>query len=390
MGPLDEILPDAWLGSPTLADLIGSAADALGAGTGRSLPIPDSDTVVVLLVDGLGDVLLQQNSVFAPTLMQHRSMAIRAGFPSTTATSLTSLGTGAGPGRHGILGYSFAPRDLDPSAAHTLNTLRWTLDSAGGPDATGLFPPDRIQPLPSLFDLLAREGTTVTNVLPGAFRGSGLTVAAYGTPADYRDASGPAEVTAVVRELLAERTAGPRLVYAYLADLDAAGHRWGPASPEWRERLRLVDECVRELARALPPRATLVVTGDHGMIGAGPHIDVDTTAELTAGTRAIAGEARVRHVYADPGAAAAVAARWSAVLGEDAHVARREEVLAGGWFGTDVSPAVSARIGDVVAVARRDVLVTRSIAEPFETRMPGHHGGWTAAELLVPLIVATG
>ncbi|MFZ2512166.1 MAG: alkaline phosphatase family protein, partial [Gordonia sp. (in: high G+C Gram-positive bacteria)] len=47
-------------------------------------------------------------------------------------------------------------------------------------------------------------------------------------------------------------------------------------------------------------------------------------------------------------------------------------------------------IGHVVAVARRDVLLTRSVVEPDESAMPGHHGGWTATELLVPLVQATG
>ena len=33
---------------------------------------------------------------------------LTAGFPATTATSLASLGTGAPPGQHGVLGYQVA------------------------------------------------------------------------------------------------------------------------------------------------------------------------------------------------------------------------------------------------------------------------------------------
>lgn len=390
MGPLDELPPDTWNDGPTLADLTTSVSTALGFGDLRPLPVPDGHTVIVLLVDGLGDLLLQEHSVFAPTMSRLRTTALRAGFPSTTATGITSLGTGLSAGEHGILGYSFAPRDLESATGHTLNALRWTLDTAEGPDASSLFPPTAVQPMPTAFDELARSGVDVVALMPGAFRGSGLTRAAYGSPGDYRDASSPAAVLDYLRVLLAEGDRGPRFVYGYVPDLDAAGHVWGPGTPEWQERLRLVEALVREVVAALPAGATLVVTGDHGMISAGKRIDLDTADEFTAGTVALAGEARVRHAYAAPGAAGEVFAAWTRLLAGDAHVATREQVIDEGWFGPAVATHVADRIGDVVAVGRRDVLLTRSLAEPRETMMPGHHGGWTAAELLVPLVVAAG
>ncbi|MCK0440802.1 alkaline phosphatase family protein [Gordonia alkaliphila] len=390
MDRLHELLPGSWPDDPTLADLAGSASSALGFGADRPLPIPDSHTVVILMVDGLGDLLLHEHSVFAPTLLAHRSMPLRVGFPSTTATSLTSLGTGLPCAEHGVLGYSFAPRDLDPAVEHTLNALRWTLDTADGPPADGLYPPTEVQPMPSAFDELTHAGAAVITLMPELFRESGLTRAAYGTPADYRDASSPNAVRDQAVELLAAGDQGPRLVYAYLPNLDAAGHRWGPGTPEWQERLRRIDDVAAAIVEALQPGATLVVTGDHGMITAGRRIDIDTTPALTEGVRAVGGEARVRHVYAEPGRADDVFARWAHELDGHAHVATRDQVLAERWFGAPAAAHVTERIGDVVAVAGRDTLLTRSVHEPMETMMPGHHGGWTVAELLVPLIIATG
>lgn len=390
MGPLHALTPDAWNDGPTLADLTQSAASALGFGDMRPLPVPDSHTVVILLIDGLGDLLLKEHSVFAPTLFRNRALSMCAGFPSTTATSLTSLGTGLAGGEHGIIGYSFAPRDLDPSVAHTLNALRWTLDAADGPSAYQVFPPHEVQPSPTAFDELTHSGVGVTALMPGAFQGSGLTQAAYGNPADYRDASSIDDVRRGLTEAIAEGDRGPRLIYGYLPDLDAAGHLWGPGTPEWRERLRAVDEAVRDVVETLVPGATLLVTGDHGMITAGRRIDVERSPELTAEVRAVAGEPRVRQVYADPGAAERVAQRWTETLGDDARVATRDQVIDEHWFGPRPAAHVAERIGDVMAVGQRDVLLTRELAEPFETRMPGHHGGWTAAEMLVPLVVATG
>ncbi|GAC56021.1 hypothetical protein GOHSU_02_01670 [Gordonia hirsuta DSM 44140 = NBRC 16056] len=390
MGPLDELTPDTWQSGPTLADVLPAASSALGFGEPGALVLPDAHTVIVLMVDGLGDLLLTEHADLAPTLVRYRAEAMRAGFPSTTAASLTSLGTGLCTGQHGILGYSFAPRDLDPSLSHTLNALRWTLDTAHGPDASSLFPPGQVQPMPTMFDDLVRAGTEVILLGPDAFRSSGLTHSAYGSPGDYRAASSFDDVLDAIRTLLAQGDRGPRLIYAYLPHLDAAGHRWGPGSPQWCHRLEQVDELVASITDALIPEVVLTVTGDHGMVTAGNRIDLDTTEELTRQVRAVAGEPRVRHLYTESGAADQVLARWSELLGDQVHLATRDQVIAQGWFGDEVAAYAAERIGDVVAVARGDAVLTRSQAEPDETAMPGHHGGWTAAELLVPLIVAEG
>ncbi|MFZ2511804.1 MAG: alkaline phosphatase family protein, partial [Gordonia sp. (in: high G+C Gram-positive bacteria)] len=311
MGPLDDITPDMWTG-PTLADALPAATTALGYGEGQRLAIGRSHTVVLLLVDGLGDVLLHEHSDAAPTLAAHRTGAMRAGFPSTTATSLTSLGTGLCSGEHGVLGYSLAPRDLDPG--HTLYTLGWSLDSARGVDGSGLFPPTGVQPMPSMFDEMTRAGVDVICVGPGVYRNTPLTRVVYGSPVDHRAAARPDEVLAEIQQILAEGDRGPRLVYGYIPQLDAAGHGHGPGSPQWRTVLRTVDNLVHSLCEALPPGATLLVTGDHGMLHAGHRHDLDATPALTAGVQMIAGEARVRHLFTAPDAAADVLARWRAEL----------------------------------------------------------------------------
>ncbi|NED62063.1 alkaline phosphatase family protein, partial [Streptomyces sp. SID10244] len=70
----------------------------------------------------------------------------------------------------------------------------------------------------------------------------------------------------------------------------------------WVKTLGVVDRLVADIASDLPRDATLVVTGDHGMIQADNRIDIDTTDEMLKGVEAVAGEMRVRHVYTRPGA----------------------------------------------------------------------------------------
>jgi hypothetical protein len=154
--------------------------------------------------------------------------------------------------------------------------------------------------------------------------------------------------------------------------------------------LRIVDTMVADLAAELPSGTTLLVTGDHGMITADRAIDIDTTPALLDGVDAVAGEARVRHVYATAGSESDVLAAWSSHLGDAAHVVSREQTVDEEWFGPVVTDAVARRIGDVVAVARGTTTLTRSKKETMESMMLGHHGAWTADEQLVPLLVASG
>jgi len=96
-GSICEVLPSAAavLGVPGAIDTLG-LADSLG----------DVDRVAVVLVDGLGWHLLPELVGDAPLLASvltgatGRLRQLVCTFPSTTPTSLVSLGTGAQPGEH--------------------------------------------------------------------------------------------------------------------------------------------------------------------------------------------------------------------------------------------------------------------------------------------------
>ncbi|NMO00300.1 alkaline phosphatase family protein [Gordonia sp. TBRC 11910] len=382
--------PLSALPAAALADVLPAVAAGLGFGGGGALRIPVRRDVVVLLIDGLGAELLAAHADRAPTLAAAASTTIRAGFPATTATSLTSLSVGAPCGVHGIIGYSFVPDgapDGPASDRRLLNSLRWTLDHAEGPTAVEAYPPQRVQVNASFLQRFGAAGVEVHYVTPGYQRDSPLTQAVFRERGTHHPASTTAEIRDAVRAICAPADAVRRFTYAYYGNVDFQGHLHGPGSAEWLAELGAVDAMVAELASDLPPTCTLVVTADHGMVPAGHVIDIDTSPELLAGVDAVAGEARVRHVYAASGAASQVRDAWASTLGEHAHVVTRSQAIDEHWFGAQVSADVAARIGDVVAVARGHALLTRSVGEPLESSMAGHHGAWTTAEQLVPLIV---
>ncbi len=319
-GSICDVLPAAaaLLGAPGAVDKL-AMADWVG--------VDQVDRVAVVLVDGLGWHLLPELAGSAPLLTSvlagatGRLTQLVCTFPSTTPTSLVSLGTGARPGEHGILGFTLRV----PGTDRVINHIRWRDDP---PHATW-------QPLPTWFERLNQAGIGARAVLPAPFMGSGLTDAAY-RGAEFRPTYPTDDYTQAVAD---ELRAAPGLVYGYTAELDITAHVFGIGSPKWHTAAADVDALLTRLVETLPPNAALLVTADHGGLNvpADARVDLDTDPRLGEGVRVVAGEPRVRYLHTEPGAAADVQAAWSEVLDGRAEVYSREQAVATGIFGP-VSP----------------------------------------------------
>ncbi|TWS18737.1 alkaline phosphatase family protein [Tsukamurella asaccharolytica] len=372
----------------TLSDVLPSVCTAFGIEGENPLGLTVERDVVLLLIDGLGAELLRRHAADAPTLAAHVRSTLTAGFPATTASSLSSLALGAPCAAHGIVGYSFGVPD--EHGRRLFNALRWTIDGASGPDARQSHPPRELQRRRSRLEDLADAGAEIHYVVPAYQETSGLTRASFRAAGVLHPASDLDAVREGVLAVARHDSATRRFAYAYTGLLDAAGHVHGPGSQEWLGVLRAVDAMFADLLADLPDTCTVLTTGDHGMIQAESLVNLDVVPALHRGVRIIGGEARVRHVYLARGHRVDdVLARWSETLGTHAHVVSREQALDEHWFGpTPPNPVVAHRIGHVLAVARGgSVLVTPS-QEPMESRMLGHHGAWTVDEQAVPLITA--
>ena len=374
-------LPVPAYGRASLSDLMPSVLASLGVdGVRAPLDLPPAARVVVLLVDGLGERLLQRHADEAPFLSSLSSRTLTSGFPSTTATSLASFGTGTAPGEHGLTGYTSWVEEVD----ETVGWLTWT-PAAGGGDLRERLVPEQVQPQATAFERAQAAGVEVTVAAPAVFEGSGLTRAVLRGGA-YRGTYTPGD--AVATAVQGSRAGARSLVYCYTPDLDLTGHVRGVDSDAWRSQLRLVDRFAEELAARLPADTVLHVTADHGMVDvpAEAKVDLDASEVLREGVRALAGEPRARHVHTEPGAEAEVLARWRVELGDRMWVGSRAEAVAAGLFGPVTDAAAVPRIGDVVAIATGDAAVVRWSSEARFSALIGQHGALTPDELLIPLL----
>jgi predicted AlkP superfamily pyrophosphatase or phosphodiesterase len=67
--------------------------------------VTDADSVVLLVLDGLGWSAIEEHRASLPTLAAMDGGPITTVVPSTTATALTSIATGLAPAQHGIRGF---------------------------------------------------------------------------------------------------------------------------------------------------------------------------------------------------------------------------------------------------------------------------------------------
>ncbi|GAB3277220.1 alkaline phosphatase family protein [Parasphingorhabdus pacifica] len=369
-----------------LPDVLPSLLTAMNVpGFAGTIEFPECRNAAVLLVDGLGWSLLREHAADAPVMAALAAeIPAKAGFPTTTATSITSLGTGRRSGEHGIVGYTFA----EPSGG-LIHALSWSTHAADRRlSLLDRWPPEQAQSTPTALEEATGAGVDVHTVVPAEFEGTGLTRAAL--------RGGRLHGTRAMGDLAAEMLAalnarGPALCYGYHGHLDLLGHVHGPGTEPWRLQLRQIDHLVGMLVEQLPADTLLVVTSDHGMVRVDPAeaLDFDTEPALRDGVRLLGGEPRARHLYTEPGARTDVQQAWQELVGDRGLVILGEDAIEAGWFGPVVDNWVRPRIGDVIAVMRKTG-VNRSAVEPGASALLGQHGSLTADEQFIPLLASAG
>ncbi len=370
---VDDLCLPAY-GSGSLAEVFPTVASHLGVpGYTVGLPsIPQASRYVVLLVDGLGWHMIRSAISYAPYCagLIGDAACITSGVPSTTATSLTTLGTGLVPGQHGVAGYTFR----DPNSNRLVCSLSW-------PDEIS---PRAYQSRQTLFETLQAAGIAMSVVSLAHFQGSGLTEMGL-RGGEFISLVDETDDERRIEEVVAAAARGSKsVVYTYERLLDHTGHARGWRSDQWLAQLARIDSYASRLRHALPADTRLLITGDHGMVNVPDErkLIAEDSHRLLRGVRLIAGEGRLRQVYGDR--PEAIARSWATELGERAWVHTRQQV-AETWFG-GMDLNLADRFGDVVVAMRDDwAILTRQF--PGEATMIGMHGSLTAGEMQVPLFV---
>ena len=382
-----------------LLDLVTAIAAATGvpgaAPTGHAGAIAErlagAEHVVFVLADGLGlhfvDALPRD-----AWLRRHLVQPLLAPFPSTTAVSITSIGTGRWLTDHASPGWwAYLPaQDL---IAVPLPFQR--LADERPLDELGIAPAD-VFPVPSL---MSRMRHAPELVLPAAIADSAYSryLGGTATRAGYDTLAGAVEHIAA----RVEAADGPTYTYWYVSRVDTLAHELGTTHERTTDALRDLDEQLAALAGRVAELAApvrVVVTADHG------HLDVPEGGRqmLAADDPLLAflrfhptGDVRVVyfHVRADANAEAHAAFRalFAARFEERWVLLTTDEVDALRLMGPNpLSAETRARIGDYTAIALgAEVMRYAGVpgAERF-LRQQSQHSGLSPHEMTIPLVIA--
>jgi hypothetical protein len=380
---MPELLPDYRGGS--IVNLTASLIRGRGGEEPVYPPLScvDADTfagdrhTVLVVIDGLGyDYLLQHGR--GGVLHRNLKARLTSVFPTTTATAITSFLTGTAPQQHGLTGWF-----MYVGAAGVWAVLPFTPRGNG---AVSPAPQELFDRRP-LFDRMAGPVYLVTperiadSVYNVAHRGAAVTV-------PYRS------LTQFARRI--ERTiksdARPKFIYAYWPELDGLGHEHGAGSRRVVAHFAQLQYVLEQLVNALKGTpTTLIVTADHGMIDSGPEhvIEVgDHPTMAQALVRPLCGERRAAYCYVDPAKAAEFEAYVGEVLGDYTTLVKSEDLIAQGYFGLgDPHPRLRDRVGDYTLLMKDRYVIKDWVPGERHHVQLGVHGGLSAAELYVPLVV---
>ena len=371
------MLPSLNSASLSLADVLPSCLSSLGmAEMPNKLDLPQANSAVVVLVDGLGSQNLTSAGAHARFLNKNSSAfpTLNTVFPSTTASALASLTTGTTPGQHGMTGYKVR----HPETGEVLNLL------TGLGVLTDLSSWMSVKPL---YEVAVVNGISPTVVAHPRFAETPLTQLIHAGSVQLGAKSLDDRVQAVLNTLLEP---GQHLVVLYVSELDELAHNKGVSSPEWAAALESLDGALKYLSEQLPTDVGMIVTADHGVLDVPPskHFLYGTDREHMQFISLVGGEPRCLQLYfsddASPEQRAETLEVWRRDWSELAWVMSKDDVKEVGLYGL-VSPVSEGRLGDVFVLAKKDVVFYDERDLTLKGRnMIGQHGGVSPTEMTIP------
>jgi len=381
------ILPDYHDGS--IVNLMSSIVKGLdGAPTPyaplASLPpaiVAAADNVVLLVIDGLGYKYLCQ---YGDGFRRHLQGRMTSVFPTSTAPAITTFLTGLAPQQHGVSGWFMQLKELGTVAMVLPFCARW----GGGSFAAAGVDARRLLALTPVFDTLAAR---CFFVIAQKLVDTPYSVAGAGRAErrGYRDLT---DCFAVATDII--RQSRQRCyIYAYWPSFDALAHRHGVGSAAVRQHLQQLERGFESLLQALAGTNTLVIaTADHGFIDTAPAFKISLSAhpEL-ADCLAIplCGEPRVSYCHVRPGRTERFERYVAEQLSGYCDCYPSAELVQENWFGSgEPNPRLLDRIGDYTLVTRDRYVIKDTLPTEKPWNDIGVHGGTSADEMYVPLIVA--
>ena len=350
-------------------NLIASIARHLGLPLPQAgLPYLDAmlaektyQNIIVMLFDGLGMDLLKNALPESSFLRRHTLHTLSAVFPSTTTNATSTIECGCSPREHGWLGWTlYFPQLQKPVDL-------FTNQSEGKPAAdyhvaNHLIPRNMIFPRitqagQAIATCISRFGDTQIATLNGIF-----TQALCQAKDDLR-----------------------RYIYTYWDEPDHLMHEKGCNHPKVFSKVRDINDRVEAFFHQLPENSLLMLTADHGLIDGQSLYLSDHPQLFDMLLHPPTMESRAASLHVKPEYKKAFPVAFQQAFGGHFLLVERENFIFNFLGDGNIRPEVWDFVGDFVALSLGAYGL--DIA-PDPHPLKGMHGGLTAQEMLVPLMIA--
>lgn len=315
---------------------------------------------IVLLVDGMGLNVLEENLDEDCFLRKNLAFSEHAIYPSTTAASTTATITGLTPLESSWTGWSNWIRELDREI------ILFTGNNYFTDEPTGRVGTDFIPWKPFFHD---------------------MRVKGYIINPDFSKPS--VDINDVLNESLSKLNfPQPIVQYVYWPEPDATMHEKGTYSPEAKAILKDINDKIERYIAALPLDTLFIISADHGHTPTIPLEIYDCELINQYLKTRPSNDSRCIVFRVKDGMGDKFEAMFNSLFGEIYKLMPTREAIKQGYFGNPnghIHTRISDFLGDYVAMATNQFYF--NFAGPNKPFMKSHHAGITRDEMEVPVII---
>lgn len=374
----------------SIVNLMSSISKSFGIDSGyreiKSLPAKKLEgyrNVVNIVIDGLGyNYLMKKRKNF---LKDNTIGKMTSVFPSTTSACITSFATGFAPKEHGVTGWFIRLKSGTCDIPSTILLFNDRRDEKSLKEKN-VMPEDVFNDF-----RLSKKIKNLKVLLPESIMNSDYTnfFLEGSEKIGYKGLENFFEkITDVVKSVKADRN----YIYGYLPDLDAVLHKTGSRSEDLTKLFYSIAKHAKKFAGNIKgTNSIVIITADHGLIDGDEErrLNMNDLPQINKMLEfPLCGEPRAAYCYVKKRYQRSFKETVEEKIGHAVKVFDRDELISNGFFGlNEPFEGLESRIGDFVLLCKDNYVIKDFLPNEEVKFHAADHGGLSADEMFVPLIV---
>ncbi len=320
------------------------------------------ESVVVILCDGMGSSILNNNLESRDFLIKNKIKDISSVVPSTTTAATTSMLSGLNPCEHGWLGWDMYYKNEEKIVTMFLNTLKDSDVPFGNVNLA-----NKYFPYKNIIEEINEVGKFTSKIL---------------FPFGDNSYNGFDDMLHKIKKEIS--VPGKKYIYAYYTNPDSIMHVYGTKNVRVKANIEMINKKLEDFSKEIE-NTLLIVTADHG------HIDSEeiTLSQYPEITNLLDNdiwiEGRLCAFSVKDNKYDEFKLKFKKLFGDYFYLKTKKEVIDEKLFGDGLNHVLfEESVGDFIAVAYKNKYF-RSDEE--SVLFKSMHAGVTDDEMKIPLIV---